>query len=105
MILNISSLCIPAQLAYKLVHDTHVNVFSLHPGEKKLRSMLEKKFMITGITTIINQVVQNCFVCRYTKTFPKRHLPYGKKIPISAPQQVVSIDICTYDAQQSKKNL
>merc|ERR1712237_50774 len=98
-------ICVPNQIAYQLVHDIHTSIFSLHPGHQKLSAMLRQKFYINNMGAVIQQVISNCTVCCATKAYPLRHVPYGKKIPLSGPRECVSIDICTYDSKQKHEKL
>ena len=85
-------LCVPDRLAAQLVHEWHTKLG--HTGENKTEQDLRDRFIISGLRSLVHQVVQGCQLCQAVKKPNWNTDGVWHSIPIPPrPGACISMDI------------
>ena len=60
-------LVIPETAARHLIFQIHNNDYTAHPGQRKLESMIRRKYKILGLSRIVKETVADCHICPLLK--------------------------------------
>ena len=92
-------ICIPKKLAQTLVQEMHHNIFGGHADLKKLMCNIKKRFYVKSLRKECAEVIQQCKICAFNKSFSKKKQPFGRKIQVTGARQIWALDLCTIDTK------
>lgn len=91
----VKQILLPNEMGYAMTKIFHEQNYFSHFGVQKMKRHLDELFYIKNFEQMATKIIQNCTFCATNKPYGNIKLTPAIKLIISAPRQVLFMDLCT----------
>ena len=89
-----------------LIQEAHAQPLSGHPGQTKLKQLLQARYYWPGLGTDVNQYCRNCYTCRRSHVYRDKKPGLLHPLPVpDRPWQHISVDFKKCPVSKAGNNM